>query len=151
MEIVFVCTGNTCRSPMAEGILKSKLEGKNIKVSSAGIFAIDGSPVSYNAIEALKDRGIDILDYKSSNINSMDLTSFDLILTMTKSHKEWLLQKYKNLKNANVIYTLKEFNHDREELDIMDPFGGNLEDYRKCADEIEKNIDRLILFLDTSI
>lgn len=148
MEILFVCTGNTCRSPMAAGILKEKIKDDDrVNIHSAGIFADKGSPASLNALKALKERGIDISGHRSKPISDIDLDAFDLILTMTGSHKKWLLQNFKHLNHK--IFTLKEYNNENKG-DILDPFGGDLTEYRACAKEIEENMDNLILFLTTT-
>ncbi len=148
MDILFVCTGNTCRSPMAEGILRDRIKNDKIKIDSAGIFADKGSPVSQNALRALGERGIDLSGHRSKSMTDLDLDAFDLILTMTKSHKAWILQNFKHLEHK--VFTLKEYNSQKSAADILDPFGGDLREYRRCAKEIEENMDKLILFLKTA-
>lgn len=143
MEILFVCTGNTCRSPMAEGILKefSRRNNLAIKPQSAGIFGIDG-PICENSIIALEKFGLDISDYKSKPINSNMVENADLILTMSISQKEHILSHYPN--SVGKVYGLKEYALG-ENKDIHDPYGKDLETYIKTRDEIYQAI-KLFLF-----
>ncbi|MFC7391866.1 low molecular weight protein arginine phosphatase [Scopulibacillus cellulosilyticus] len=104
-NILFVCTGNTCRSPMAEALLRHK--GKDIfRVKSAGVFAGDGSPAHPNAIKVLKDRNISF-DHRSQSINKTLIDWADMIFTMTGNHKNQLCQQYPE--SIDKTYTLKEY------------------------------------------
>lgn len=130
MNILFVCTGNTCRSPMAEGYLKS-LGIQDISVKSCGL-AADGSPVSENSVKACKEKGVDISGHISKNITAEDLDWADKIICMSESHKAYLepyaMEKLSVLGGG-----------------ISDPFICPIEVYRECRDEIFTAIDRLFL------
>jgi len=128
MNILFVCTGNTCRSPMAEGYLKS-LNIDDIEVKSRGLFA-NGDIVSKNSVLALEEIGVDISAHVSKQISEEDISWADRVYCMSQGHKDFLSSYAKEK-----VFLLGE--------GISDPFGGNLDCYRKCFDEIKRNIDNI--------
>jgi protein arginine phosphatase len=111
MNVLFICTGNTCRSPMAEAILREKGKGK-YKVKSAGVFAGNGALMSSNASHALKERKIKE-NHQSQGVSDYLIEWADLILTMTESHKHALVGRWPDAVNKS--YTLKEYVLDDEE------------------------------------
>lgn len=141
-EIVFVCTGNTCRSPMAEGFFNS-LPHKGYFATSAGLFAQNGAAPSENSVKALFEKGIDIKAHRARQLTPEIINHAYLIITLTKSHKDAILSLGNNLQNK--VMTLSEAAG--ESGDISDPFGGDISVYRACADEIfdlvKKAYDRL--------
>jgi protein-tyrosine-phosphatase len=94
-KVLFVCTGNTCRSPMAEGLLKRMAQENRIplEVQSAGLAAFAGVPATPEAIEACREKGVDISSHLSQPLNKTLVTESDLILTMTGKHKEMIVKK----------------------------------------------------------
>lgn len=147
-SILFVCTGNTCRSPMAHFYLQHKLEeiGKqnDFLVDSCGMMTLGGESATMNSIKAIENYGVDMSKHRSKAITDIDIYSYDIILCMTMSHKLNLLLMYKDIENK--IFTLKEYINDKnnEDLDIKDPFGLNITRYEDCAKEIVENVNKLI-------
>ena len=136
MNITFVCTGNTCRSPMAEGIFKKIVEARNIndiQCRSCGLSAYSGDCASPNAVEAVKKYGVNIENHRSSVLTQYLALETDLFVCMTEAHAQ-------ALKNALYMYNKK--------ITVLgggipDPYGGNLEVYENCADEIHRNLSIL--------
>ena len=139
MNIYFICTGNTCRSPMAEAILTS-LQVHNVKVRSAGIYALEGGEMSENAKSVLGAEGIS-LDHRSKVVSKEDLEWADLILTMTSAHKELVVRSYPEIKAK--IFTLKEYTAPYTTKDISDPFGGDYHQYEQTFQELKQYINIL--------
>lgn len=148
MKIMFICTGNICRSAMADMLMQKKLKDnniENIEVYSAGTFAEDGDMPTYNAIEIMKQYDVKMKNHKATNIRNSKIEEMDLILCATNSHKITILQMYPNLNGK--VYTMKEYVNDNGEysdIDISDPWGYDMEIYRFCASEINKCLDKLI-------
>ncbi|NLY77156.1 MAG: low molecular weight protein arginine phosphatase [Tissierellia bacterium] len=147
MNILFVCTGNTCRSPMAEALMKKLAEEKGIQVNvrSAGIYALDGQRASEEAVHVMEEEGIDISDHRANLLYRNLVEESHLILTMSRSHKEQLLSKYGFLKGK--VFTLKEYAYSVEE-DIEDPFGRSIRAYQKAKREIKDALKEVIKRLE---
>lgn len=143
MKILFVCTGNTCRSPMAEGILNQLAKEKDldIRAGSAGIFAMSGEGAAANAIEAMKKIDIDISNHQSSLVRESLVEEVDLVLTMSKGHKENLIAYLPHLKDK--VYLLNQYAFDIDK-DLEDPYGQSIEYYEKARDEIYRAIEEIL-------
>ncbi len=131
MNILFVCTGNTCRSPMAAALFNKIAVERNIdvRIESAGIFANDGEGASAEAIVVMKKYDIDLLGHHSQTINTELIEKSDLILTMTDAHKMVLGQYAKDK-----TFTVCEYAG--IDGDIPDPFGSDVEEYEECAESL---------------
>lgn len=139
MNIYFICTGNTCRSPMAAAILAAKkLEG--VEVKSAGIYAMPGGVMSTGTTQVLQEENM-WMPHETSAVTPDDLAWADLILTMTVSHKNGLLQAYPHV--ADKTFSLKEYALDQDG-DVSDPYGGSTAIYRETFKELSQLIDVIV-------
>lgn len=128
MKILFVCTGNTCRSPMAEGLFNKLLSDKNIKnieCSSAGLFAMTGDEVTPNSVKACERFGVDISSHRARRITDYILDETDKFVCMTNNHAA-SLSMYVPQEKIIVLGG-----------GITDPYGGDLETYMICANSIK--------------
>jgi len=126
--VLFVCTGNTCRSPMAAALAKSIFEENNIHaaVYSAGVSAFDGQSASQHAITAMHEEGIDLQQHISMRISAKLLDNAALVFAMTNAH---LIAIQSICPHTNAVA-----------FDVSDPFGGDLATYRQTAAEIKEKI-----------
>ena len=147
-RILIVCTGNLCRSPMAEGLLRQLLvqEGLDSRytVASAGTWGVNGNPASENAVTVMAERDIDISSHRARTITAGDVAEAELILVMSRQHlllleSTWPQYRWK-------MHRLSEMVGKRK--DVSDPYGGPVEEYRACAEllagYIEQGLDKII-------
>ncbi|MDR2439567.1 MAG: threonylcarbamoyl-AMP synthase [Planctomycetaceae bacterium] len=144
--ILFVCTGNTCRSPMAERICEhliaqrfhcslNRLEEHGVVVLSAGVAVGSSAPANPNAIEVLRQKGLDLTDHRSQQLNETHIQFADHIFAMTRNHRETILSLWPSADmRLNVLRG--------DGGDIADPFGGSEGVYAACARQLESEINK---------
>ncbi len=145
-KLIFVCTGNTCRSPMAEGLLKAMLpDDSGWEISSAGVCAANGFPASPNAVEAMCELDIDISDHRSRLLTPEMVKEADLLVTMTRDHHDAIVAL--DRESGSKVFLLKSFGVSKCAADIFDPVGQSLDVYRRVRDEIDAALPDLILYM----
>jgi RpiB/LacA/LacB family sugar-phosphate isomerase len=146
--ILFICTGNVCRSPMAEGLFRQAAGGRGeFRVLSAGLGAMDGQPPTPHAVTAMRELGIDISGHRSRMLTT-DLTQqADYIFGMTRSHLDTIALLYPPAEEKTFL--LREFDETLEpfEKDISDPIGSSYEVYVNCRNQIKQGIASLLKFM----
>ncbi len=146
--LLFVCTGNTCRSPMAAALARQALgDSKDWRVVSAGIGALNGQSVSQHSVTALRPLGLDISQHRAQMLTGRMIQEADYIFGLTRGHVEGIASLYPEA--AEKLFVLREFEEEIADidLDIHDPIGGPLEGYMECRDQIRKAVDAAVRFL----
>ena len=141
-NILFVCTGNTCRSPLAEGLLRSLLdENSELMVHSAGIFASSGSPASSEVISLLKEKGVDFSHFRSSLVSGSLLQEASHIFCFTPDHLSFLETYYPAFQEK--YHLIAEASGG-----IVDPYGGRRIDYQRVLKILEESFPHLLRLID---
>ncbi|MDR2845530.1 MAG: low molecular weight protein arginine phosphatase [Puniceicoccales bacterium] len=149
-HVTFVCTGNICRSPMAEGLLRHALQAepeplRSLRVLSTGLAAYTGEPASPNAVRALKNVGIDIASHRSRSTTPEIVNHSLAVFVMTTQHLQALTAHFPNRPaGTHLMRALIAGDVPRE---IPDPYGMGLADYEACRDSMVEAIPSIVAFL----
>jgi protein-tyrosine-phosphatase len=148
-NILFVCTGNTCRSPLAEGFMKKLLESnclRRIEVGSAGLTALPGSPASFQSQRVARESSVFLEKHQARLVTPELVDQADLIVVMEPGQRQQLLDLYPEA--SGTILLLRHFaRYGSRERGIHDPYGLNLEVYRFCFEDIKECVESLYEWL----
>ena len=146
IHVIFICTGNICRSAMAEGYLKYRLKelskSDEIVVTSAGTHAVQGEESPKHAKLAIARYGVNIETHTATILEKSNLENADYILVMTERHKKNIIDRYPKIKDK--VKLLGEYAKDKEYEEIDDPWGYSYNVYENCAKEIVDSIEGFI-------
>lgn len=142
-RVLLVCTGNTCRSPMAEAILSDLLKSRAgaFEISSAGLFAPEGGEANDRAVEVMREEGLDLSEHRTRRLTRDLVERADLILVMERSQRAWIKARHPGA--AEKTFTIAEYAWPGEDEDIGDPIGGDLDEYRKTAAKLRRALEQV--------
>ena len=142
MNLLFVCSGNTCRSPLAEALARqiaARRGVEDVEVSSAGTNAWDNAPATDEALLVGMERGLDLTDHRARKLTPAIVSEADLIFVMTPGH----LEPVKQMGGRGKAHVIDEYASGAADQGISDPYGGDLETYRHTADTLEEELEKL--------
>jgi len=151
-RVLVVCTGNICRSPMAEGMLKQRLSNaltQAVTISSAGTHALHGNQAQPFAIQVMQRRGIDISEHRARLAGPALIRAADLIVVMEALHARMIRRTVLNVRAK--VRLLSTFGPDPELKEIPDPMGAPLKVYEACADLLQPCVEGLITSLEQTL
>jgi protein-tyrosine phosphatase len=155
VKVLFVCTGNICRSPTAEGVLRKLVAdaglADRIEVDSAGTAAYHvGDPPDPRAIRSAAQRGYDLSDLRARRVERRDFERFDLLISMDRGHHEWLLKLCPD-GQFHRLHLFQDFAEAPKQLDVPDPYYGDAADYELTLDMIEPGARGLLQALERDL
>lgn len=148
-RVLFVCTGNTCRSPLAEVLFRELTQGRgDYEVLSAGVGAFSGQPASRSSQQLAQERGLDLSSHRSKAVTVDLVDAATHIFAMSRSHLADLLGDYPDAEDK--LFLVSEFAADDElrGRDLTDPFGGGLDDYRETLARLERLLPSVFSYIE---
>ncbi|MHB8130657.1 MAG: low molecular weight protein arginine phosphatase [Mobilitalea sp.] len=142
-KLIFVCTGNTCRSPMAEAIYKNLEKVSEMKVISRGLVVLFSEPINPKAEIVLKKHDLELNNHVAKGLKASDIDENTIILTMTAIQKKKIIELYPEIKN---VFSIKEYAG--EIGDVVDPYGATLMEYEECYIELGRLVKKSVYKLN---
>ncbi len=154
-RVLFVCSGNTCRSPMAQGLFTriiAQYQGgglnRGYEICSAGLFAADGMPAARAAVDTMLQYEIDLSRHRSKRLDKEMINNADLVLVMTRGHYLYIIESFEGSKDKTFLLS-DLAGYDGQE--ILDPYGLGTEAYQKSAEQIKEMLEKIIEKIDLYI
>jgi len=144
-KILMVCLGNICRSPLAEGILKSKIDSKKIHIESAGTgdWHIGQLP-DKRSVKIAKEHGLDITDQRGRQFNTADFDKFDMIFVMDNSNYNDVMALARNKEDQKKVHLILNEVFPEENLDVPDPYMGGESGFKRVYDMLDQATDKIV-------
>ncbi|MFQ5627244.1 MAG: low molecular weight protein arginine phosphatase [bacterium] len=149
-QVLFVCSGNTCRSPMAEGLLKVKLPThlqSEISVVSCGTLGLEHQPATPNAIAVTREKGADVSSHRSQGITEKLVANSNIVFCMAEEHRRFIHEHYPVFRDN--VFLLRDFGAKEKmaDPDVFDPIGSSVGIYRECCRIIDTELNRILPYL----
>jgi len=152
MKILFICSGNICRSPMAAELLRARARGagmEDLVVDSAGTLGIEGEPASRETIAAAREIGLDVTSHRSKGVTEAGVRGADLVLVMERQHLDDLARRFRGPGRRLLLGAFEHGPEPRDDArDVDDPHGDPIGVHRVCLGTIEGCVDNLLRFLE---
>ena len=149
-QVLFVCSGNTCRTPIAEGLLKVKLPPhlqREVKVVSCGTLGIEGQPATPNSITVAREKNANTSSHCSQGITEKLVADSDIIFCMAEEHQKYILHHFPAYRDN--VFLLRDFGAKQklDNPDVFDPIGSSIGVYRECCRIIDTELNRILPYL----